>query len=116
MPGIVMPKKIEGDIPDFVEFSPETGEIEFFVPKDKVCIQFSSGLDQTQDKDTGKDIFIIWWKIFNKGNVPTLFKRGVTCIHKVYFKPKNDKLKIYARGAEYYPDHFAFGFAYELPD
>jgi hypothetical protein len=114
-PGV---RKIEGDIPSFVEFSKETGEISFFVPEGTNCIQFSAGFDETKgkwkDEKTGKPICIVWWEIY-KDRIPPK-KKGVKCLKKVVFTPKDKRLKMYARGAEYFQNHCAFGFAYELPD
>jgi hypothetical protein len=115
VPGV---RKMEGDIPDFVNFSKETGEIYFSVPEGAKCIQFSLGFDEQRrdwkDEETGKDIFIVWWEIY-KDRLPS-YKKGIECLKQVAFNPNNKQLKMYARGAEYYPDHCAFGFAYELPD
>jgi hypothetical protein len=114
VPGV---RKMEGDIPDFVEFSKETGEISFSVPEGSKCIQFSLGFDKGKwvhrDEEIGKNIAIVWWEIY-KDKLPS-YKEGMRCLKYVSFVPKK-QAKMYARGGEYYPDHCAFGFGYELPD
>ena len=110
MSGIIIPKKHEGDIPDFVEINVETEVISFSVKKGYQCLRFS--MDDVKDENTGERISLIWWEFYIDKVPAQKISKGIRVIKREEIKIA-DFLKIYARGGNYFSNgNFSFGFAF----